>query len=141
MEPFVPKSYSQEELFEMARHGSVQDKITVVSRSYVSQEILEWLMENDASDEVKTEIISRSDVTPERLAWAANTENCNILGRVASNDKTPLPTVKAILERAEGREGEVWELLAQFASRVITRRETGVSPFDIRKGTLPESPQ
>jgi hypothetical protein len=142
MEPFVPKSYTQEELAEMAQHGSIADRITVASRSYVSKETLEWLIENDASDEVKTEMISRSDVTPEILTWAAlNTSNCNILGRIVDHRLTPLPTVKVIKERADSGEGEVWTSLAEFACRVIRRREAGQSEFQIRKEHMPESPQ
>jgi hypothetical protein len=140
MEPmnFVPKSYSQAELAHMARNGSVADRITVVSRSYVSKETLQWLRENDDSDEIKTEFITRSDVTPEILTWASQTDNCNILGRIVDHKMTPLETVQAIRERADAQEGEVWTLLAQFASRIIKRRETGQSEFVI-KGLLPDT--
>jgi hypothetical protein len=131
------QSYSQDQLKQMAEHGSMTEKITVISRTYVSQEILEWLMENDPAEEVKTEIVSRSDVTPARLTWAARTsENANVLGRVAGHPRTPLQTVKDIKEKADAREGEVWLHLSAFATRVINRR-TGNPEFVIR-GQLPD---
>lgn len=141
MHDYTPPKYTDEQLDHMAKHGTVQEKITVVSRHNVPQETLEWLMANDTSDEVKIEIIARPDVTADRLVWASNTDNGLILGRVAGNDKTPLETVRAIKVKADSREGEVWTSLSAFASRVITRRETGKSQFDIPKGSLPESPQ
>jgi hypothetical protein len=129
-EPFVPPSYTAEQLDTMARTGTLRDPITVASRTSVPREILEWLMQNDDSEEIKREIIGRSDVTAKRLVWAANTsQNANILGRVVGHPKTPLDTVRAIQERAQEREGEVWEALAQFAGRVIKRRETGMFEF------------
>lgn len=132
------ESISQEELARMARHGSIRERITVASRTYVSQATLEWLITNDPADEIKTEIIARSDVTPERLVWASQTDNANILGRVAGHHLTPLQTVKDIKAKADAFEGEVWVLLSAFAGRVIRRRETGESEFMIR-GKLPDA--
>jgi hypothetical protein len=130
------ESYSQDQLKQMAQHGSTTDKITVISRPYVSQDTLEWLMENDPSDAVKNEIIARSDVTPERLTWVSQSENASILGRVAGHPKTRLQTVREIKDKADSCEGEVWVSLSAFATRVINRR-TGNPEFVIR-GQLPD---
>ncbi len=129
-EPFVPATYTDEQLDTMARTGTLRDRITVASRTSVPSEILEWIMANDNSEDIKREIIGRMDVTAKRLMWAAQTsQDANTLGRVVGHHLTPLSNVRAIQERAQEREGEVWEALAAFAGRVIKRRETGQFEF------------
>lgn len=125
-EPFVVPTYSPEQLDDMARTGTTAMRIIVASRHNCPVGVLEWLMANDESEEVKREIIQRMDVTPKRLVWAGTTSSdANTLGRVAGHRLTPLETVRAIQAKAAEREGDVWVELAAFASRVIKRRETG----------------
>jgi hypothetical protein len=131
-EPFVVPNYTDEQLTQMARTGTLMERITVASRHNCPSRILDWLMNNDSSEEIKREIISRSDVTAKRLVWAATTsKDANVLGRVAGHRLTPLPTVRAIQASAAERSDEhaVWVELAAFASRVIKRRETGMFEF------------
>jgi uncharacterized protein (DUF2336 family) len=129
-EPFIPQTYTAEQLNTMARTGTLKEKITVVSRHNLPTDILEWLMANDDSEEIKREIVARSDVTPQRLVWAARTsQNANTLGRVAGHHLTPLSTVREIQASAAERVGDVWTDLAAFAGRVIKRRETGQFEF------------
>jgi hypothetical protein len=132
-------TYTPEELDRMAKHGTLRERLTAASRTNLPKETLAWILENDDSDEVRAELISRGDVTPERLVRIASlTENANVLGRIAGIDFTPLETVKAIKEKADAREGLVWTSLAVFANRVIRRREFGESEFLIR-GKLPDT--
>lgn len=128
-EPFFPATYSAEQLDQMARTGTTAQRITVASRHNAPVEVLDWLMANDDTEQVKREIISRLDVSPKRLVWVAGTsKDANTLGRVAGHRLTPLETVRAIQASAAERsgEGEVWADLAAFAGRVVTRRETGM---------------
>lgn len=129
-EPFVPATYTVEQLADMARTGTTMEKITVASRHNCPPETLDWLMANDESEDIKREIIGRSDVTAKRLMWAAKTsKDANTLGRVAGHRLTPLESVRAIQASAAEREGEVWADLAAFATRVIKRRTTGQFEF------------
>ena len=102
--------------------------VTVLSRSSIRPEVLEALMTPDADKEVVLSVLSRPEVTPEHLAWAAGFDNAQILGRVVSNPKTPLPLVREIRQRAEGRPEDIWVHLAAYCGRVIDRevRETGL---------------
>jgi hypothetical protein len=136
---YTPPTYTPEELDHMAKHGTLRERLTVASRTNLPKDTLEWMLENDDSDEVRSELVSRGDVTPERLVKIASiTENANLLGRIAGIDFVPLDTVKAIKEKADAREGLVWTSLAVFANRVIRRREFGESEFLIR-GKLPDT--
>lgn len=140
-EPFIVPTYTAEQLDRMARTGTLMEKITVASRTNCPHEVLEWLMSNDDSEEIKREIINRSDITTKRLVWAAKTsKDANTLGRVAGHRLTPLETVRAIQAKASEREGEheVWADLATFASRVIKRRETGQFEFGAADATVYE---
>jgi hypothetical protein len=136
---YTPPTYTAEELDHMAKHGTLRERLTAASRTNLPKETLAWMLENDDSDEVRSELVSRGDVTPERLVKIASvTENANLLGRIAGIDFTPLETVKAIMEKADAREGIVWTSLAAYAGRVIRLREFGESEFLIR-GKLPDT--
>lgn len=136
-EPFIIPSYSAEQLDQIARTGTLRERITVASRHNCPPEVLAYLMANDDSEQVKREIISRMDVTPERLVWAARTsKDANTLGRVIGSRLTPLETVREIQACAAEREGEVWTELVAFAGRVIKRRTTGMFEFGAPDNTV-----
>lgn len=111
-----------------ALQGDWLAAVTVLSRISIRPEVLDALMTPDAHKEVVLGVLSRIDVTPDQILWAASFDNAQILGRVVSNPKTPLPLVREIRERAEGRPEDIWVHLAAYCGRVIDReaRETGL---------------
>lgn len=123
------QSYTPDDLDEMARTGTLLDKVTVASRNNVRKETLEYLMATEPDDEIKLTIMTRQDITEEQLRWAATSENAFVLNRLTAMDRTPLDVVHDIRSRAAERTGEVWELLVSYADRVLARREGGGLSF------------
>ncbi|UOD80371.1 hypothetical protein [Paenarthrobacter ureafaciens] len=117
-----------DEFETQALAGDWRAACAVLSRASIKPEVLEALMTPDAHKEVVLGVLSRPDETPGQIAWAAGFDNAQILGRVVSNPKTPLPLVREIRERAEGRPEDIWVHLAAYCGRVIDRevRETGL---------------
>ncbi|QOT16463.1 hypothetical protein [Paenarthrobacter sp. YJN-5] len=111
-----------------ALQGDWLAAVTVLSRISVRPDVLEALMTPDAHKEVVLGVLSRPDVTPGQIAWAATFDNAQVLGRVVSNPKTPLPLVREIRERAEGRPEDIWVHLAAYCGRVLDRaaKESGL---------------
>lgn len=116
-----------------ALHGDWKAACTVLSRSFLKLEVLQTLMTSDAHLEVVLGVIGRPDVTADHLAWAATFDNAQILGRVVSNPKTPLPLVRDIRERALNLEGDVWVHLAAYCGRVLDR---AAAESGLHSGTL-----
>lgn len=104
-----------------ALQGDWLAAVTVLSRPSIGPEVLEALMTPDADKEVVLGVLSRPDVTVEHIAWAASFDNAQVLGRVASNPKTPMSLVREIRERAQGRPEDIWVHLAAYCGRVLAR--------------------
>lgn len=122
-----------------ALQGDWLAALTVLSRPNIKPEVLEALMVPGADKEVVLGVLSRPDVTPDQIAWAASFDNAQILGRVVSNPKTPLPLVREIRERAEVRPEDVWVHLAAYCGRVIDRaaKESGLHKGPGDSGRFP----
>lgn len=122
-----------------ALQGDWLAAVTVLYRISIRPEVLEALMTPDAHKEVVLGVLARPDVTAEQIAWAATFDNAQILGRVVSNPKTPLPLVREIRERVEGRPEDIWVHLTAYCGRVIDReaRETGLHKGPGDSGRFP----
>lgn len=85
-------------------------------------------MSPDAHLEVVLGVLGRPSVTPEHLTWAATFDNAQILGRVVSNPKTPLPLIREIRDRVADRDAAIWVHLREYADRILSgvERETGL---------------
>lgn len=117
------QSFTPEQLDDMARNGTLMNKITVASRMNVKKETLAYLMETEPDDELKLTIMMRTDITEEQVRWAATSESAFVLNRLTAMDKTPIDVVRDIRARAQERTGDVWRHLETYADRVLTRRE------------------
>ena len=120
--------YDAEKFEAEALAGDWKAAVAVLARAHVRPEVLEALMTPDAHLEVVLGVIGRSDVTPERMAWAATFENAQILGRVVSNPKTPTSVIREIRSRVADRDAPIWVHLREYADRVLARvdRESGL---------------
>jgi hypothetical protein len=120
--------YDAEKFEAEALAGDWKAASAVLSRATVKPEVLAALMTTDAHLEVVLGVLGRQDVTPEHLAWAATFDNAQILGRVVSNPKTSVTSVREIRDRAADREGAIWVHLREYADRVLSRngRDSGL---------------
>jgi hypothetical protein len=114
--------YDAEQFEAAAIEGDWKAAISVLSRSTVKPEVLSALMSDDAHDEIRIALALRSDVTPQQLVWCAECDSPFILNRLVSHPRTPLPTVKDIRDRSEGRPEETWAMLNKYAKRTAERR-------------------
>ena len=120
--------YDAEKFEAAALAGDWKAAVAVLSRAAVRPEVLDALMSPEAHLEVVLGVLARQDVTPEHLAWAATFDNAQILGRVVSNPKTPVPLVREIRDRVADREAPIWVHLREYADRVLDKanRESGM---------------
>ncbi|WP_284986948.1 hypothetical protein [Arthrobacter sp. fls2-241-R2A-172] len=120
--------YDAETFEAEALAGDWKAAVSVLARSSVRPEVLEALMTPDAHLEVVLGVLGRPSVTAEHLAWAATFDNAQILGRVVSNPKTPLPLIREIRDRVADRDAAIWVRLREYADRILDRaqRETGL---------------
>ncbi|UZX02482.1 hypothetical protein F8G81_07520 [Arthrobacter sp. CDRTa11] len=114
--------YDAEEFERRAIAGDWKAAISVLSRASLKPEVLSVLMTEDAHIEVRLALAMRPDVTPEQLAWCAETDDAHMLNRLIAHPRTPLSTIKGIRDRSEGMAGEVWTLLHAYATRTAERR-------------------
>lgn len=71
--------YDAAEFEARAVAGDWHAAVSVLSRASVKNEVLAALMTDEAHIEIRIALAMRSDLSPEQLAWCAETENAFIL--------------------------------------------------------------
>ncbi|MET3705866.1 hypothetical protein ABIB17_000465 [Arthrobacter sp. UYEF6] len=118
------KSYTPDELLDLARSARWQDQVTAATRTNAPPEVLDTLMVPGAHIEVVLALISRAGVTQGQLSWLAeHTDSPHALGRIAGHPKASTATLKSIRDRAAGETWEGWTHLHRFVVIMLSQRE------------------
>lgn len=108
------------------------EQLAVVSSSRTSSDEVDAILAGGVSEDVLRAGIARSDTQASRLTLVAGrSQDANTLGRVLGHPQCSIETIRSIRDMAQSlmTEGETWVFLAEFAERVIRRRETGKFSF------------
>ena len=113
---------SSEDLEREAVAGDWQAAVSVLSRPSLKPEARTALQTPEAHDELRMALLAGADVAPGEIEWAASpTESTFILNRIVAHGRTDSSTISAIRDRSAEREGETWEMLKAYATRVLDR--------------------